>query len=138
MAVTLTSLPLVKEGLLVQTLQGRERDPGLEEVSAQWSGLEGRVVAWDLSTVTAVPSFGEKEAQTSPTGPRAALHWLPGSAEPPGVQAGGEAAWESCSPQGSSTSCDLYLDLSPQSDLSEVKMSAGDKGWGSLSEEKGF
>lgn len=65
-------------------------------------------MAWDLSTVTAVPSFGEERGTDVPH--RALGQLCTGCLGPqslPGVRRVGEAAWESCSPQGSSTSCDL-------------------------------
>lgn len=67
-----------------------------------------RAVAWDLGAVTAVPSFGEERGTNVP---HRALGQLCtgclGLQSLPGVRGVGEAAWESCSPQGSSRCHDL-------------------------------
>ena len=89
------------------------------------------VVAWDLRAVIAMPSFGEGRAQTSPTEPwgsSARAAWgFRASLESGGVE---EAPGNPVHPREAAGLMTSHHDLSPQSDLSEVKMSAGGQGVG--------
>lgn len=139
--MALTSLPWLRRDSGANSLQGRDREPGLEEAKCTVVGARGAALwpgTWEQSPQC--PPLARKEAQTSPTGPWGSSAWAAWGFRASLESGGwGKPPVNPVHPREAAGLMTSHLDLSPQSDLSEVKMSAGGQGVGGpCQRRKGF